>query len=317
MSPLFHGHAGLLALGVAGLVCVPLRGQTVSTSTPSAESPALAAKCPVDTFRELLKMGPTERARFLTNRSVVSQKLLLAKLREYEGLSPELQTLRLRATELRWYLLPLMSTAPTNRAAQLARLPSDLKKPVEERLQLWDGITADVQKRLLEAAASYYARQAAQTQDRLAEVRDRISPARRQMLERGIRQWQEMSEQQRQDTVNRFYEYFNLTPQEKAKTLRTISEPERLQIEKTLRQFENLNDSQREQCVLGFEKFAGLSVEERQQFLENAERWAAMRPSEREQWRMLVENVSHRPPVPPGLAALRNRNRPAVVTNSN
>lgn len=314
MNRLFHRQTSLLALGVAGLVCASLRGQTVSTSPLPAQLPALGAKCPVDTFRELLAMGPAERARFLTNRSVVSQKLVLAKLREYEGLSADQQGLRLQATELRWYLLPLMSTAPTNRAPLLARLPAGLKESVETRLQLWDGLTPDVQKRFLDAAASYYARQAAHTPDRLAEVRDRISPARRQLLERGIQQWQEMSEQQRQDTVNRFYEFFNLTPQEKARTLRIISEPERLQIEKTLRQFENLTDTQREQCVLGFEKFAGLSVEERQQFLENAERWAAMSPSEREHWRKLVENLSHRPPVPRGLAALRNRR--AVVTNS-
>jgi hypothetical protein len=294
-----------------------LRGQTGSSSPAPAPSLQPPAKCPVDTFRELLAMRAAERTQFLTNRSVVSQKLLLAKLREYEGLSPDLRELRLQATKLRWYLLPLMSTAPTNRAAQLAQLPSDVREPVESRLRLWDGISADVQKRFLDAAAGYYARQAAYAQDRLAEIRDRISPARRQMLERGIQEWQEMSEIQRQDTVNHFYEFFNLTPQEKAKTLRTISEPERLQIEKTLRQFDNLNDTQREQCVLGFEKFAGLSVEERQQFLENAERWAAMSPSEREHWRMLVENLSHRPKVPRGLAALRNRNRPAVATNSN
>ena len=304
-----------MALVLAGLVCPPLRGQTVSSSASPARSILASAKCPVDTFRELLAMGPTERAQFLTNRSVVSQKLLLAKIQEYKGLSPDQCTLRLQATELRWYLLPLMSTAPTNRAAQLARVPSGLKASVESRLQVWDGVSADVQKRFLDAAANHFAQQAAHTQDRLAELRDRISPARRQLLEQGIRQWQEMSEPQRQDTVNRFYEFFNLTPQEKAKALRTISEPERLQIEKTLRQFENLSDAQREQCVLGFEKFVGLSVEERQQFLENAQRWAAMSPSEREQWRMLVENLSHRPPVPPGLAALRNRR--AVVTNSN
>ena len=314
MSRLLHMQAGLLALGVAGLVCAPLRGQTVSTSPPPAQLPALGAKCPVDTFRELLTMGPAERAQFLTNRSVVSQKLLLGKLREYESLSADQRELRLQATELRWYLLPLMSTAPTNREPLLARLPADLKEPVEARLRIWDGIAPDVQKRFLDAAASYHARQAAHAMDRPSEVRDRISPARRQLLERGLREWQDMSEQQREDTVNRFYEFFNLTPQEKAKTLRTISEPERLQIEKTLRQFENLSDTQREQCVLGFEKFAGLSVEERQQFLENAERWAAMNPSEREHWRMLVENLSHRPPVPRGLAALRNRR--TVVTNS-
>lgn len=313
MNRLFHRYVRLMVLVAAGLIAATVLGQTAANSATAALPP----KCPVDTFRELFDMGPAERAQFLTNRSVVSQKLLLAKLREYEGLSAEQRELRLLATELRWYLLPLMSVPPTNRVAQLALLPARLQKLVADRLQLWDGLAPDVQRRMLESAASYYAQQAAHVQDRLTEVRERISPARRQLLERGIREWQGMSEEQRQNTVSHFYEFFNLTPQEKAKTLRTLSESERLRIEQTLRKFENLSDAQREMCVLGFEKFAGLSVEERQQFLENAERWAAMSPTERQNWRMLVENLSRRPTLPPGLATLRNRNRPAVATNSN
>lgn len=312
MNRLFHRYVGLLVLGAAGLIAATSVGQSVANSSAAASPP----KCPVDTFRELLDMGPAERAQFLTNRSVVSQKLLLAKLREYEGLSVEQRDLRLLATELRWYLLPLMSVSPTNRSAQLARLPARLQKPVMDRLELWDGLAPDVQQRLLVAAASYFSQQAARAQDRLTEIRERISPARRQVLERGVREWQGMSEEQRQNTASHFYEFFNLTPQEKAKTLRTLSESERLRLEQTLRKFENLSDAQREMCVLGFEKFAGLSVEERQQFLENAERWAAMSPTERQNWRMLVDNLSRRPTLPPGLAALRNHRR-TLATNSN
>src|SRR5215471_13379615 len=100
MSRPLHRYTWLIALGAAGLVCAPLRSQTVSSTTMPAQNPQSSTKCPVDTFRELLAMGPAERTQFLTNRSVVSQKLLLAKIREYEGLSPEQQTLRLQATEL-------------------------------------------------------------------------------------------------------------------------------------------------------------------------------------------------------------------------
>ncbi len=324
MSRFTLACAVVLGLAAGRLLSAPLLGGTITNSVvpagPSRAASALSTqspvKCPVDTFRELLAMGTADRAQFLAGRSVVSQKLLLAKIKEYQELSPDQRELRLQATELRWYLLPLMSTPPTNRTAELARLPARLQKSVADRLEIWDGLSTNVQQRLLEAAVNHFAQQAAHTQDSRAEIRDRISPARRQMLERGIRQWQEMSEEQREDTVNHFYEFFNLTPQEKSKTLRTISEPERLQIERTVRQFENLTDAQREQCLLSLEKFTTLSLEERHQFLENAQRWTEMTPTERQNWRMLVENLSRRPPIPPGLAALRHSRR-TVATNGN
>jgi hypothetical protein len=101
--------------------------------------------------------------------------------------------------------------------------------------------------------------------------------------------------------MRNFYQFFNLTAAEKARTLSTLSEAERLQIEKTLNTYEGLNASQRTQCLKSFQKFASLSPAERQEFLKNAQRWEHMTPSERQSWRYLVSNISHQPPVPPGL----------------
>ena len=68
-------------------------------------------------------MNAAERKQALTNRSPEGQKLILAKVREYESLPPDERELRLRVTELRWYLLPLMTAPATNRPAQLAMIP--------------------------------------------------------------------------------------------------------------------------------------------------------------------------------------------------
>src|SRR5260221_2053567 len=72
--------------------------------------PPTAPRSPVDLFRSVLIMSPLERREFLGQRTPEAQKLILAKIREYEGLTPELRDLRLRVTELRWYLLPLLNT---------------------------------------------------------------------------------------------------------------------------------------------------------------------------------------------------------------
>jgi hypothetical protein len=145
------------------------------------------------------------------------------------------------------------------------------------------------------------------------------------MLERGIQQWDAMSEGQRRSTLNRFNQFFQLTPPEKQKALETLSEPERRQIEKTLQTFGSLPPAQRAQCIRSFAKFTSLSLEERQQFLKNAERWKLMSPGERQAWRQLVNRLP--PPLPPGVRPLprgtpplppslaRSRPAPTVVTN--
>ena len=76
-------------------------------------------------------MTPAERENYLTNRPPEIRARILAKVREYEALDPNERELRLRATELRWYLLPLLHESPTNRAARLAAIPDDLQPLVK------------------------------------------------------------------------------------------------------------------------------------------------------------------------------------------
>jgi hypothetical protein len=97
-------------------------GQPISSLPPLPH-----LKSPVDLFRELLAMTPAGRENYLTNRPPGIRARILAKVREYEALDPNERELRLRATELRWYLLPLLHESPTNRAAQLAAIPDELQ----------------------------------------------------------------------------------------------------------------------------------------------------------------------------------------------
>ncbi len=80
-------------------------------------------KSPVDFFRQLLAMTPDERDDFLTNRPPEIRARILGKVAEYEALGPNERELRLRATELRWYLMPLLQEPPTNRTVRLAQVP--------------------------------------------------------------------------------------------------------------------------------------------------------------------------------------------------
>jgi hypothetical protein len=285
--------------------------------TPPAPS---AAKSPVEFFRELLAMEPAERRAALANRTGEDRDSILAKVREYLALKPDQRELRLHATELSWYLSRLMRTPATNRPAQLAQVPDSVRKPIEDRLVVWDKLAPEIQKEFLDnrLALQYFTELAAGIPQ---PAMTNISPTRREVLERGIREFQAMPELQRQKLLVRFKEYFDLTVVEKQRALNTISEPERQAMEKTLRNFGQLTPEQRSACIHSFEKFAGMSIPERNQFLKNAERWKLMTPQQRKTWRevvsevVLLPTVPETPPIP--RAVPPRRTPPLIVTNGN
>ena len=283
-------------LGAGQILFSPLLAQEAANLPPV---PLLSS--PVDSFRELLAMTREERKQALAARQPGIQKRILAKVREYLSLKPDERELRLRATELRWYVVPLLNTPATNRAAQLIFIPPELRKPITDRIAQWDKLAPAHQKELLEneLTGRCFTQLEGSTREQRTNILAGISPERCAQLEAGMVRWGALSEQQRRKTCERFDQFFELTPREKEKALKTLSDAERQQMGKTLRTFEKLPKTQRELCVRSFEKFAGLSLAERQFFLKNAERWRLMSPAERQAWRELVAQMPEWPPMPP------------------
>lgn len=261
-------------------------------SSPAADSPAssnagpvanLAAppfpplKSPVDAFRALLLKSVAEQQKLLAVRPLDVRERIFNKLQEYRALTPEERELRLQATELRYYLVPLLSVPATNRAAQLALIPQPTRDLVEARLRYWSLLPPPLREVLLTNQ---------QTVPFLIQPpgKTNASPpsadgVRRRMF----------------DTVER---YLELTEKEKEKTLSNFPQAEREQMELTLATFEQLTASQRARCVRSFTRFATMNPEERQDFLKNAERWSQMSLTEREAWRELVNRAPILPPLP-------------------
>jgi len=262
--------------------------------------PLPTLRSPVESFRVLLALPTTERKQYLTNRNVDVQKRLGEKIREYQALTPAERELRLTATELRWYLLPLMSQPATNRPAQLARIPPGPRELVAARLLQWDQLTPPVQQRLLtnQQTASFFASGAAGTNFP-------ASPA----------------DQIRRRLQGRFNQSLELTASEKEKVLRSLSAAERRQMERMLADYEKLSPGQRQQCLRSFTQFATMSPVERQEFLKSAERWSQMSPAERQAWRELVSAAPNKPPLPivklpwPPLPRTPNRSGPSGAKN--
>ena len=289
---------------------------------PSPMSLLSSVRSPISFFRDLLAMDAARREQALTNRSPEARALILAKVREYELLNPDERELRLRVTELRWYLRPLMFAPATNRPAQLATMPETYRKLIEDRLTEWDKLSPEMQKELLanEATIRYLTEIEGRTDEQRRQALEAISPPGRTALEQGIDKWSSMTDDQRRRMLNHFREFFELTAQEQRKVLNTLPGPDRVQIERTMRVFDNLPPDQRVQCIQSLQKFVGLSPAERQHFLKSAERWKLMSPSERQVWRVLVRKLP--PPLPPPLPPVRASSRPLppmppVATNRN
>ena len=298
-----------------------------STSVPvSAQSfpvpanimpPPPQALSPVNVFRQLLVMTPQERANYLTNRPPEIRSRILAKIREYLALDPDERELRLRATELRWYLLPLLRESPTNRAAGLAQVPDYLRGLVQSRLAQWSILPPPLQQEFLENEGTlHYFSHVDSTNGPPPGSRSVPSDAQQS-------HWNSLSENDRQRIAGEFRQFFELTPGEKQKTLNTLSDTERAEMEKTLQSFDKLPAAQRIQCVRAFTKFAGMPPQDRAEFLKNAERWSQLPPKERQAWRDLVAQVPLWPPlpaaviVPPKPPPLPTRPHSMVATNRN
>jgi hypothetical protein len=279
---------------------LPVVASTNGQFTPPPVPPVPTMKSPVDSFRTLLVMPAADRKAHLATRTAEVQQKLVDKIREYQALTPEERELRLKATELRWYLKPLMSAAATNRADQVKLIPENLREMVAARIEYWDKLPAVLQQRILtnQNGAGYIT----------------LGPP----MPPGI---PSPAEKIRTSLQQRFNQLFELTPSEKEKVLATLSDAERRQMEKTLESFGKLSPMQRKQCVTSFTKFAGMSPEERQEFLKSAQRWSEMSPAERQSWRDLVSAAPKMPPLPqitikrPPLPANPHKQPAAVTTN--
>jgi hypothetical protein len=278
-----------------------LAGSALASDAASPPDPKPAS--PVAYFRELLVMSETERYAELAQRPEAQRHGLLAKIEEYLQLPATERELRLRATELRFFLLPMMRLDVEEQQARMASVPEDLRDLVQDRLTQWRLIPPSLQQQLLDnqAALQLFSRMHPETPANADELIGRLPTARVGEMEADFARWQALSAGERSQLLKSFRHFFELTTVERQRTLRTLSAEERLAMEKTLEQFETLPPRQREACVQGFQQFVLMPPGERAAFLRNADRWQAMSPEAREEWRTVVHRLSQMPPLPPGV----------------
>ncbi len=256
---------------------------------------------PVEQFRELLSASPSQQEQLLANRSTEAQALIRSKLREFGALTPDERELRLRVAQIQFYLSPLLRQPSTTRTENLARVPSDVRPLLEDRLKAWDQLPEAARQMVLanEKSLGWFAQLERLPAPDQQRVLREVPENDRALVESQLARWQTLPAEVRRRAFADFDTFFRLSPTEQARTLRTLSEPERRQMEATLRDFEGLDPVRRNLCLRSFKRFADFTPAQRGQFLQNAARWEALTPNEREAWRKLVNTLPSLPPMPP------------------
>jgi hypothetical protein len=269
----------------------------LSSNTPAAEK-----KPPTEQFRRLLTMTEAERQNELGAKSEATRQYVLSKLREYELLTESEREVRIKQLELRWYLLPLLKIAPSNRVERLRAIPVESQKLLADRLTQWDLLPPVLQREFLEheGTIAYFIRMESKTPAEQKGIWDSVPEEKRPALERALSEWHSLPEERRKGMYSRVHQFFELSDREKERTLATLSGTDRQDMEKALATFEKLPAEKRVAAMESFQKLNQMSPEGRAQFLKNAEHWSTMTPEERQMWRELVAKVPAMPPLPPG-----------------
>lgn len=311
-----HWHYPETCLRWIGLACLSatvVASQTVdqggqrnlARAGAANQEPGIPPLPPVDFFRQLLAMSPLDRELALAAKQPEKRKALRAKIDEYTRMPAAERERRLRMTELRFFLMPLMRLPPAERSGLLESVPARLQQLVAVRLQQWDLLPEPFQKEVIdhEITMHYFARLESSTPAEREQILRAFPKERREILEAELQKWSEMPREDRQRMYEGFGQFFDLPPEEKEKALDVLSEEERRQMEKALLRFGKLPSEQRETFIQSFQKFANMTEEERDQFLRNAERWRAMSSRERQTWINLINilPVQSEPPLPPGV----------------
>ena len=265
-------------------------------SARAAEPVADGERNPVAVFRTLLAMRTDARTTELAAKPARLREVLATRLREYDTFTPAEREARLRATELRYHLNPLLTIAPDARAARLAAVPENFRPLVEERLAAWDKLPAEIQREVLVNERLLQA----MTRPAVVGALPPLPPGLVPKVPDNVAQWQGLDTRQREQLLDNFTHYFRLDDRAKTRVVAALPEPKRAETMRALDQLAQLTAAERTASLAALKKLGQMTPAEQSQFYANAEVWQKMPGSERAVWRKVVVEF---PPLPPGAGA--------------
>lgn len=284
---------------------IPLRGAGIELPPTPLADPAMNPS-PLAFFRDLLDSSEATRITQLAKHPEQVRSVLRRKLAEYEALTPAARELRLQATELRYYLRPLMSKAEGYRKLALQGTPEKFRVLVKVRLERWDQLAAETREEILANEWMLHAVLRYGPRFTTEQAKVKLPTALADRIERETGAWRSLSPDRQQRLVREFEEFFVLDPNEKERVVAALPEYSRFKVGNTLDALLDLPAANRAECIHGLERFALMNPIEQAVFMQNAEAWRQLSDDERSAWRRVVSEfpplpeVIEFPPLPPG-----------------
>lgn len=249
----------------------------------------------------LLATNIAGREAWLAAKPAASRAAIEAKLREYEAMSPEQRDQKLRASQISWYLPPLIKMPATNRAAILGAIPEEDRKVIEMRLGQLSILPPPMLNQIV--TNRNLLRWIDNGQPGASNALAQVSPDQKRLAEQVYPVWKKLLE---------------LPPARRTEPLSKLNDTDRTNMEMTLNKLGNLSGEERAQARAGFKKFAELSASERESFLSSAKRWQDMSEKDREVWRNVAATLQ-RPPasISPPLPPPARKRAPLTLVSTN
>lgn len=251
---------------------------------------------PVDYMRRILAAGPEERAQLLEGRSDRWRSFILEKVAEYESLPEDVRESRLLATQIRYYMRPLIGMTPEDRAPFFEAMSEGDRTAIQSNLKRWDALP-DADKVLLldhERSLSNFLRLERQSRESRLFSLNRYSEEARKKLESDIQAWQALPEEQRRRMFEHFLDFFEMTEKARENALDYLPEAKRKSMESVMEEIQAMPATHRQDALEGARKFGEMTPSERARFLIKAENWLKLSEEERAALRRLAY-----PPMPP------------------
>jgi hypothetical protein len=295
------------ALLLLTLTALALTGSVRSAEIPVRPTPPLPPMPPlwsVGGFRELLQRPIAERETLLSGMPTTQREFLQRKLAEYDALPAPDRELKLRTSELRYLLVPLLRMGAEQRAGLLERLPEETRTLLSARLAQWDALAPELRQEFLDSHAvlDYFARvEGLPAAWRARDLETMPEPSRRN-LDAGLTRWNSLSPVEQQRITRQSAQFFELKDDEKQVVLGKLPVSDRESLRTTMAAIEQLPAGERDRCLGALRQFTSMSPEQRQRFMTAVARWQAMSPEEQNRWREISRKLPPLPPLPPELA---------------
>ncbi|MBL6763615.1 MAG: hypothetical protein ISQ14_01565 [Verrucomicrobiae bacterium] len=286
---------GLLSL-ILLLIALPVGAATPLPPHPLTDPGTY--RSPLEFFRKLLVMDVPARDAELRKLSPGSRAALQGKIAEYAALSPGERELRLRATELRYFLRPLLGIGSELRGRAVAVMPEEFRALVAARLDQWDRLDAATRKAILDNEWMLLGVLRIGPQFAATAVSAESARGDATALQERLRAWQGLSVAKQAELLERFNRFFSLNAREKEQVFERLPEYQRIKVFATIEEIRELPEGERLACMDALRRFVDMNAIERATLIRNAELWRGLSGTERQAWRMVVQKF---PPMPPGI----------------